>query len=192
MKTYLRIGILVLITLLIAGCMDKPAPEDAVAGAIEAFSQRDGEAISQYFTYNELFGKIRSELANEDEIGKLLLANLDCEILSTTKKRKTAVVTAEISNLDLDAIYDEYVEESMNLSLAAAFSSRQMPSEDKMIKYFTDLLRRDDNPTASSIVEINLIKVGDTWVLEMDEVLERAISGGTVHTFTDVALAFRD
>lgn len=192
MKTYLRVTILVFLTLLITSCTKGPTPEDAVISAIEAFSQRDASTVSKYFTYNELFGKIRSEIEREDEIGKLLLADLDCEIISVEKNRKDAVVKAEISNLDLDSIYSEYVEESMNVSLAAAFSDRIMPSEERMVAYFVDLLKREDNPIYSSVVEIKMEKSGDSWFLEMDEALEKAISGGKDYTFIDVSLAFRD
>lgn len=166
-----QVGVLMLIAiLLLAGCKEE-TPEQAVINALQAIKKLDEKAITKYF------GKVvdipDDDITEYGEYVELVVQNLDFKVLSSSKDGDTAIVKTEITNIDMIAVLDEYLDHVM----ISVFSG-QDESEDEMVQLFVDLVSKEDNNTVTSIVDIHLEKKGRSWILIGDEYFEDAILGG--------------
>lgn len=155
-------------------------PEQAVTNALNAINNFDIATAKKYFDPNEL-GSSDSSLMDDAEGAKLILKNLTFKVLSSSVDGDTATVRTEITNTDHGKILAEYFEQLFAMSFAKAFSSsggNGTVDEETAEQMFYDLLKREDNETLTSMVDIKLTKNGNSWRIVLDEPLEDAILGG--------------
>ncbi|MHB8074011.1 DUF5105 domain-containing protein [Desulfosporosinus fructosivorans] len=177
--------IMVFIMVILGGCGTKAeTPEQSVTKALTAIKNLDNEAAQIYFANEDLFdGKLENEALKNDETAKLVVEKLSFKTLSSSIKENTATVKTEITNIDVGSIFGEYVKQAMSIAFSNAFSGNKLSDEDvkqQADKMFSDLLKKEDNKTITSTVDIQLTKSDTGWKINMDDSLSDAILGGLV------------
>jgi hypothetical protein len=117
------------------------------------------------------------------EKAKLFFSRLSYNIVSSSVEKDTATVKTEITNLDMKSIMQEYFAEAFNLAMGDAFSEadKQLSQEEldnKMEQMLIDMISKQDNKTVTATVDITLTKSEKGWEINMDKVLQDAITGG--------------
>ncbi|HLR20494.1 MAG TPA: DUF5105 domain-containing protein [Tissierellaceae bacterium] len=180
--------ILVLSLSILASCTDetddRETPEEAVENALTAIKELDIETAEKYFDYDDLIEEYEDEdmeidiLESEEDI-KPVFANLEFEILSSEVGEDTAIVETEITNINMETIMDEYIEQSFSLAMENIFEEDEN-LEEEIKEIFIELIERNDNELVTSTVDINLRRIEDSWEIDMDDELADAITGGLI------------
>lgn len=198
MKKIVRLFIIVLVlSLTLVGCGDKgETPEQAVTNALNAIKSLDEETANKYFAYEELMGTEdeSQEIIENQENTKLLVEKISFKIISSSIDGNNATVKTEITNLDLKAIFEEYLQQAMEFALSNALAGNVATTDEELAKQMEqmliDLIKREDNVMATSTIDIKLTKNGTSWTLDMDEPLQDAILGGLVSYMTELENSF--
>jgi hypothetical protein len=123
-----------------------------------------------------------------------MLEKLNFKIISSSIEGDTATVKTEITNTDLKLILGEYVKQAFAAAFANAFSSElsdeEMQKQSEQI--FIDLLKKKDNKTITSTVDIKLSKNENSWKIDMNESLQDAVLGGFISAAKDLEASFNE
>jgi hypothetical protein len=181
----MRRWILALLTFTLAfaftGCSGE-SPEQAVTNAIEAIKEMDQEELSKYIEYDDLVNTDDStELTEqEEEQAKSIFKNLEYEIKTSDEDGDTAVVNADITNIDMGVVFSEMFMEMFSRAFEDAFSSDPMTEEETdemMLNLMADLMEKHKDTTVTNTVSIKLNKVDNQWKIEMDDEFQNALMG---------------
>ena len=181
----MRRWILALLTFTLAfaftGCSGE-SPEQAVTNAIEAIKEMDQEELSKYIEYDDLVNTDDStELTEqEEEQAKSIFKNLEYEIKTSDEDGDTAVVNADITNIDMGVVFSEMFMEMFSRAFEVAFSSDPMTEEETdemMLNLMADLMEKHKDTTVTNTVSIKLNKVDNQWKIEMDDEFQNALMG---------------
>lgn len=163
------------------------SPEQAVNNALTAVKKLDEDTIERYFGEDDLLGSDDvdddiEDIIDTDESSKLLIEKLSFDVLSSEIDGDRAVVETEITNIDLQSIFIEYLEESFEIIMARAFDAEADEDDEELEveleQLFTNLLSDEDNELVTSTVDINLLKDESGWKIDLDDDLLDAIFGG--------------
>lgn len=178
------IGFLLVFTL--TGCSSKETPEEVVANGLTAIKDLDLIKMQKYFdseNLNEEEDILGGNFEDQNlETLKLLVKNMEYEIISSEINEDEATVVTKLTNIDMASIMQEYIAQAFVLAMSNIGEDENIVDEAqmqaKMEKMFTDLLARDGNEMVTNTVNIDLIKVDGEWEIEFDEVLANAVFGG--------------
>lgn len=181
MKRFLSVLLAFILAISLTGCSSE-SPEQAVTNVIEAIKEMDQDKLSKYIEYDELVNTDESgELTEqEEEQAKSIFKNLEYEIISSSEEGNTAVVNADITNIDMGLVFSEMFMEMFSRALGDVFSSDPMTeeeSEEMMLELMTDLMEKHKNNTVTNTVAIKLNKVGNQWKIDMDDEFQNALMG---------------
>lgn len=163
------------------------SPEQAVNNALTAVKKSDEDTIEKYFGEDDLLDSEDvdddiEDIIDTDESSKLLFEKLSFDVLSSEIDGDRAVVETEITNIDLQSIFIEYLEESFDIIMARAFDAEADEDdeelEEELEQLFINLLSDEDNELLTSTVDINLLKDENGWKIDLDDDLLDAIFGG--------------
>ena len=194
----MRRWILALLTFTLAfaftGCSGE-SPEQAVTNAIEAIKEMDHEELSKYIEYDELVNTDDStELTDqEEEQAKSIFKNLEYEIKSSIEDGDTAVVNADITNIDMGVVFSEMFMEMFSRAFEDAFSSDPMTEEETdemMLNLMADLMEKHKDTTVTNTVSIKLNKVNNQWKIEMNDEFQNALMGNLFNVVESMNEAF--
>ncbi len=191
MKKIKAVLIILLIMVAMASCNNKEeTPGQAVEKAVEAFSKLDTETLGKYFPgESEELAGLKSESPQKYELMALMLKNLRCKVLAVDESGETALVSAEISNIDLGEVFSEYFKTFFAMAFSQAFSDEQSePDEDFADQLLMEILERDNNEIHTAIVDIKLYRGENNWILDVvdDEDFEDAVWGGMMKTIGSI------
>jgi len=194
----MRRWILALLTFTLAfaftGCSGE-SPEQAVTNAIEAIKEMDQEELSKYIEYDELINTDDSTemTEQEEEQAKSIFKNLEYEIKSSTEDGNTAVVNAEITNIDMGIVFSEMFMEMFSRAFEDAFSSDPMTEEESdemMQELMTELMEKHKDNTVTNTVAIKLNKVDNQWKIDLDDEFQNALMGNLFNVVESMGEAF--
>lgn len=195
-KTCIIVVFALLLSLMATACGNSgETPEKAVTNALNAVKNFDKDTAQKYFDYNELFSNNSEtdELIGEEH-ARLVFGKLSFKVLSSSKEGDTATVKTEITNIDMADVMVEYFRQAMALALENAFIGDNTWSEEEtnsqMEQILIDLLKRDDNKTKTSTVDIKLSKHDDNWKIDINEELRDAVFGGIISMTKDMENIF--
>jgi len=175
---YFVISILFIVALLFAGCggATEETPEQAVTNALNGIKQLNQETMERYFQSGNPMGDIEED---EEELLKLLVENINFNIISSSVDGDSAIVETEITNINIGNIFGELIGEVMML----VFAGIEITDED-MDQLLVELLERPYNETVTNTVNISLTKDDDVggWIINTNDELEDAIFGGMFST----------
>ncbi len=188
-----HLGIILLILVLaftLVGCgAGQETPKQAVTNALNAVKNLDKETSQQYFGESNWIGGNSSELLENEANAKLIVEKIKFNIISSSIEGDSATVKTEITNIDMKNVIGEYINQIMPLAFENAFSENPLSEEEmekKSEELLLTLLRKEDNKTVTSTVDIHLNKADKTWRLEMNESLQDALLGGMVSFSKDL------
>jgi len=110
------------------------------------------------------------------------------KIVSSSLAGDTATVKTEITNIDLAEVLRIYTQQAMFVAMQAR-SEEELNA--KMEQLFLDLLKRKDNKTVTSAVDIRLTRDEDGWKLCFDRELWNAVLGGLFSAFESPEESFQ-
>ena len=198
-KTCLLLALLLLLPLIVSACGYKEdSPEGAVTRFLTALKKLDGETAQKYCLYDEddedetsdgrdAAREFIEELAAH-ETNRLMLGRLRYKIVSSSLAGDTATVKTEITNIDLAEVLRIYTQQAMFVAMQAR-SEEELNA--KMEQLFLDLLKRKDNKTVTSAVDIRLTRDEDGWKLCFDRELWNAVLGGLFSAFESPEESFQ-
>ena len=122
------------------------------------------------------YGKLREDSQN---LYMIFVQNISFNIISSSVDGDSAIVTTEITNINIGNIFGEFFVQAMTLAFESAFGGVEY-SDEEIEQLLIDLLERPDNPTVTSTVDVNLA-MGDTgWAIDVDDDFSDALFGGLV------------
>lgn len=187
MRKILCLALVVVLAFGLVGCGSGESAEQAVGNALDAIKSMDKEGIEKYIDYDELVEAEKSDeeadLESEEMI-KLVFEKLEYNIVSSEKNGDTALVTTEITNINMAKVFGEFIMEAFSLAFSD-IEEEEMNS--KMMEIFTNLINREDNEMVTITVDINLKKINDEWKIDMSDELSNAIFGGMVEAMDSLS-----
>ncbi len=156
-------------------------PEEAVTKALNATRDLDMQSISKYFGTNDILGN-EGALTEAEENTRYFVENLKFKILSSEIIGDSAIVKTEITNIDMLPVFQEFVAKGLEAAFQNAFAEKPL-SEEEVAKNTEELLinlLENATLTTTTVVEVKLSKLEDSWKIEMDDVLQNAMFGGLI------------
>lgn len=188
MKKGISLALTLAIIITLASCGPKESSQAVVQNAIESVKNMDIESMQSYWgqdKFTDAFSKESNTEIDSDSLSmlKLLVTNLDYQIIETNEKKDTATVTVQITNLDMAQVMSEFVAAAFENTLSYAYlPDEQKPTNEEVEMKYTemmcDLLGREGNPTVTNTVEIELSLVDNKWVINFNEDAIDAMLGG--------------
>ncbi|WP_409228806.1 DUF5105 domain-containing protein [Gudongella sp. SC589] len=194
MRRWLSLVLVFVLVFTLTGCSGE-SPEQAVTNAIEAIKDMDQEELSKYIEYDELINTDDSTemTEQEEEQAKSIFKNLEYEIKSSTEDGNTAVVNAEITNIDMGIVFSEMFMEMFSRAFEDAFSSDPMTEEESdemMQELMTELMEKHKDNTVTNTVAIKLNKVDNQWKIDLDDEFQNALMGNLFNVVESMGEAF--
>ncbi len=198
MKKIISTLLMIVLMLSLTACGGGESAEKATINTIEAIKTVDKETLSKYMDYNELVNindADNEEDSQDNEDGTEYIGNIfknmKYKITSSKENGDTAVVSVEITNVDMSNVFTLYIQEAMSLALSQAFSEEGQTDEDmdaQMTQLLIDIIEENKATTVTNNVDINLTKVDKQWKVNVDENLQNALMGNLL----TVANAFNE
>lgn len=153
-------------------------PETVVNKALTAIKTLDYETASTYFNSDDFqVDETTSEDQglNDETISKLF-ESIQYEIVSSEVSDTTATVNATIKAINMSAVISDYVSEAM------LYIFSDLTEEELNTKY-NEILLNSMNKNAENLIEknvdISLTKSDTGWLIDVNDSLLDAITGGT-------------
>ncbi len=189
MKKILVILLAVMMIFGIAGCQQTAGPDKTVSDLLDAMKAWDTAALEEYMGLEDIYGATDMDMSSEeaemtDALMKALTANLDYTIVNTQEDGDTAIVTADITNVDMSVVMAEYITQVF----ALYFSGTDMTEEELNTAVFELLVTSIENnqeTLVTNTVDIELTKVDGEWVITADDAFYNAVFGGMMTAFED-------
>lgn len=180
MKKVLKIALIVvlIIVLIVAGCfialnLTKKQALDTVDKMFTAIKTGDEEQIKQYINIENLTEEEETteETAAEDqEMEKAMLKNLNYEVISTDVRLNECTVKVNISNKDLKTVFGNYMAKAFSLAFSQAFGAITEEEMDNQLKqYFEEQYDSDSIETITTEITIDMKKENGKWNITCDE-----------------------
>lgn len=164
----------------IAGGSKNPA--DSVTGFIDALKNVEIEKATSYTTDGNVDDLDLGEDSQEAvEMLQLYFKNLEYSVKNTTKEKDTAVVTVEISNKDLNAIFTMYQAKAIEIAMSKLGNTSTSTDEDmetELLNCFKSLFDSQEIESVTNTVDVKLNKVGKEWKVVFDETFVGAMLPG--------------
>lgn len=176
-----KIGILLLVIVMsmLSACGGEK-PDTAVTNGLNAVKALDTKTMQAYFDAEgmESFEENNvSESNDQDETLKKLLSKMEYSITETKEDGDKAVVTADITAVDMKLLMGEYMQDMLGLAFSGISEDEmEIKAEEMMV----DLFSREDNATITTTVDFQLKKADDSWKIQLSDELLDAILGGLI------------
>ncbi|QIB26285.1 DUF4878 domain-containing protein [Caloranaerobacter azorensis] len=185
MKKLLSFLLILTLSVTMSACSD-PKPENTVKSFLDSYKNGNITEAIKYVEGNENFNieKIKKDFeANQnDKTTQAFLkafSKLEYKIINSKVENNTAVVETEITVPNLGKVIAELMKEAFTLALSSAFSDNNNQSDmDSMMEtMLLDKINSEDIPMVKKVVNINLVKQDNSWVIKADEEFANAITG---------------
>ena len=185
-----------------AGCgINKKSPDEVVTITLDALKEGDYLKASKYINLEEamdaagemeieeLQGFNSEDMKEEiEEMATELFKRLEYNILSVKEDKASAVVQAEITNIDMS----EVVGEVFLQMFALAFSGLdEEEMNKKVLEAFTDSISQEERSLASNTVDIELTKEEGNWKINVTDTLLDGVFGGIITTLERMQETFK-
>ena len=131
-----------------------------------AIKSGDEETLKQYVNEEN------SEDTDSEnkEMEKVMLSNLNYEVLSADVKSKDCIVKLKISNKNLKELFSNYMQKALSLAFSQAFgrvTEEEMNAQ--MKQYFQEQYNSDSVETVSNEITVTMTKKDGKWNMSTDE-----------------------
>lgn len=180
MKKILKIALIVIliIVLIIGGYaialnVTKTQAIDTVDKMFTALKTGDEEQIKQYIDIENTIEEnntTEDNIAEDQDMEKAMLKNLNYEVLSTDVKINECTMKLNISNKNLKTVFGNYISKAFSLAFSQAFGAMTEEEMDAQLKqYFEEQYNSDEIETVTTEVTINMKKEDGKWNIDCDE-----------------------
>jgi putative cell wall-binding protein len=180
----------------VASGIVEETPAEAVSKALEAIKVLNEEEANKYFSYEEFvnYNNSAGTGVNEEQYAALLFNKLSYKILSSSVSGETAKARVEITTTDMGAVFQEYMEQTIQLAIENALKPEdQQLSEEELGKQaeqiLIGILQKNDNQLITTTVDISLTKNNNSWKITMDKDLADALLGGLIKWIENLGAA---
>lgn len=175
----------ILLAFFLCSCSVGEQPGQAVEKTVSALKAADGQTAQKYVDYQNLLAFSMNpggKFSQDGENVKLLFSKLSCKINSTKVEGDNAVVNADITTIDMQKIFLNYMSQSLSLINSTGQEQNQDSSalQTQLAQIFTELLKKQDTKTVTTNVDIHLVKSQGNWTITLDENFQDAVLGGVV------------
>ena len=193
MKRNLIKKIALILVLVLAMCLSacggqKKEIEEAVTGLMTALKAGDMQKAGTFIDAGGLEISDIDSLDGGDQVLEAVFSQLECKVLSSEKKGSDeAVVTAEITTLDLTAILGQ-----STMTVLQEFAMGEIQEEDidrRTEEIFKEAIEKDNLATVTNETQILLKKTNAGWKVVADKTFQNAISGGFLGAVNDAQSA---
>lgn len=199
MKNLKLLSVLIIFALAfsLAACGKREKPETAMENVMQAIINQDDATVESYFDNDDaktiMFNGTEQtpQITEEpDEFVALVLKHLSYTIINTEEKDDTAVVTVEITNADMGAIFSSVMQKAFSELLSSAFLPEdQRPTDEEIetmyMQWFSEAVNAEDAVTVTKTVDITMHYADDHWKIESSAAFKDALLGGLVSTAED-------
>ena len=180
MKKILKIALIVIliIALVVGGYFialntTKKQALETVDNMFTALKTGDEEQIKQYINIEDEIEKndtTEDSIAEDQEMEKTMLKNLNYEIISTDVEINECTMKLNISNKNLKTVFENYMSKVVSVAFSQAFGAMTEEEMDAQLKqYFEEQYNSEDIETVTTEVTINMKKEDGKWNVDCDE-----------------------
>lgn len=203
MRRYLKVLALILAVVMVTACLTacgsespEKLAEKAVSACFDALKAVDLETAAAYLKDSDSIevGADAEDSAMNEVITKTVFGKLDYKILSSTKvDDSTVTVKVEVSNIDMKPVFTEFFTQALQYAFANAFANPQPTEEEtnqKMAEIFNSCISKEGLTMATKEVDIKVVKNGDNWIIDGDDILVNALLGGLLDVMEELENSF--
>lgn len=145
-----------------------------------AIKSGDEETLKQYLDEENTTQDEESTNEETKEMQKIMLSNLNYELISSDISLKECVVKLNISNKDLNKVFSNYMQKAFSLAFSQAFGKiTEEEMNEQMKQYLQEQYNSDEIETVTSELTITMIRQNGKWNMNTDnEQLINAILPG--------------
>lgn len=180
------IAIILVITIICGGYflalhLMKSSALKEVNNVFSAIKSGDEETLNRYLgEENSSEKESKEENQESKEMQKVMLSNMNYEIISSDVNFKECVVKLNISNKDLEKVFTNYMQKAFSLAFSQAFG--QMTEEDmntQMEEYFKAQYNSEGVETITNEITVTMTRKDGKWNMnaDKDQVLNAILPG---------------
>lgn len=144
-----------------------------------AMKSGDKDAIKQYLDGEDSSEEETTD-ATSEAMAKIMLSQLNYEVISTDANLKECNVKLKVSNKDLKTVFSNYMQKAFTIAFSQAFG--KTTEEDmnmQMEKYFEEQYNSESIETVSTEITIKMTKKDGKWSMDAneDEVINAILPG---------------
>lgn len=144
-----------------------------------AMKSGDKDAIKQYLDGEDSSEEETTD-ATSEAMAKIMLSQLNYEVISTDANLKECNVKLKVSNKDLKTVFSNYMQKAFTIAFSQAFG--KTTEEDmnmQMEKYFEEQYNSESIETVSTEITIKMTKKDGKWNMDAneDEIINAILPG---------------
>ena len=177
--------------LLVSCGAPKASPDEVTDAALHALQTMDPNELDQYWNRSEpspISKKVKDQLQKPESQKTLafLSKNLTYQILSSQEDGDSAQVTATITNINMAEVLSVFLQDSIETALHASLAGEPPPTYEGFSQQYRnrliEILEQGEFEPKTTTVEIHLALIDREWVIQPDEPLLNALTGGLLTT----------
>ncbi len=185
MRSRILAGVVVLSLLLVAAGCAGPKPEESVKACLDAMIKADYAKAAEYVNGGSAEDMLQAPEGDEEAGAALieaLLGQISYELGDSNVSGDSATVAVKVTAPDMMAVTGKVMMEAMGAAFAMAFSGggSEDAISDMFMSAYQEAIEAADAPMTTTDVTINLVKSGGKWLINSDEALGDALTGGMI------------
>lgn len=185
MRNRILAGIMALSLLIFAAGCAGPKPEESVKACLDAMIKADYTKAAEYINGGAAEDMLQAPEGDEEAGAALieaLLGRISYELGESKVSGDSATVAAKVTAPDMMTITGKVMMEAMGAAFAMAFSDAGSEDaiNDMFMNAYQEAIETTDAPMKTTNVTINLTKSGAKWLINSDDSLGDALTGGMI------------
>lgn len=184
-KSLLKKIIILIIIVILGGFIiyrlfyyDKPGKD--VNEAFSAISKGNGSEAAKYMDYDSFYQYI-----GDESVYKLIMKSMSYSVKSVNQNDTTAIAVVEVSNRNIEELYNNFVVEAYQLVLSEAYLTEEEKAGEELLsdvinEMYIDALSDEEADKVTNELTISMTREGRVWKLAMTDLEYDAITGGFI------------
>ncbi len=193
MKKYSPVLLLLILSLALASCAPaRVSARQAMTDAMEAVKAADIVKVREFMGTASILGAAEeserseeseeSQPENESGLTKDQIAaffkNISYKILSASEDKETATVEMEITNKDMQSVFDDYLAAAIDMFLSE--DNEELTEEEQAAKIASILITliEEEEDYVTSTVTVEMSYKDGKWIIDPNPEFSNALMGG--------------
>ena len=150
-----------------------------IEAVFNAMKSGDKDAIKQYLDGEDTSEDNEETDESGEEMAKIMLSQLNYEVVSTDANLKECNVKLKITNKDLKTVFSNYMQKAFTIAISQAFGKTTEEMNKQLEQYFEEQYNSESVETVSTELAIKMTKKDGKWNMDAneDEVLNAILPG---------------